>query len=344
MKAVAAFFVASALFASGNAQVQFQAATVYPGANAPDLSIKRWLKGTPVTALPEHGIAVLEFWATWCGTCKPWYPHLSELARKRTDVTVIGIDIWEKDDPKIDNFVKEMGDQMDFDLAYSGEKDGMAASWMAASGSNGVPTTFIVKDRVVQWIGHPMNLEEKLDEVIAGTYDLEKAKASFKMREAEAAKNIEIINATEKIDKQFWSGDHKGAWSKLSEYKKAHPALPIVQTLYTSWLSVGKKENFLAEIVKLLEKGDSESTSDVVNIFMRCVGHQETREVLHMAAKKILASYSDNGNALATAYNMFRIVKDKPNLKISAVKLLAIYKDMKLEPKFKEQLEADARG
>jgi len=312
MKAITTFFAASALFASSYLHAQFQSATVYPGANAPDLSIKRWLKGTPVATLPEHGIAVIEFWASWCGTCKPWYPHLSELAHKRKDVTVIGVGIWEKDGPFIDKFVKEMGDQMDFNLAYSGERDGMAASWMAASGSNGVPATFIVKDRVVQWIGHPMNLEKVLDEVTAGTYDLEKAKATFKMREAEAAKNMEIVNATEKIDKQFWSGDHEGAWSKLSEFKKGHSELPIVKILYTSWLSLGKKENFLDEIAKLLEKGDGESMSDMVNIFMRCVSHQETREVLHTAAKEILASYSDNGNALVAAYNIFRIVQDKP--------------------------------
>jgi len=342
MKALATSFVVSALL--GFSYAHAQGATVYPGASAPDLSIKRWLKGTPVTALPEHGIAIVEFWATWCGTCKPWYPRLSELARKHKDVSVIGVSIWEKDDPVIDKHVKEQGDQMDYCLAYSGERDGMAASWMAASGSNGIPTAFIVKDRIIQWIGHPMSLEKTLDEVIAGTYDVEKAKESFKKREAEAAKNIEIINATEKIDQQFWSGDHEGARNKLSEYKKDHPDLPIVGILSTSWLAVGKKGDFMAEIVKLLEKGDSESISDVINIFMRCVSHTQARANLHAAAKKILASYSDNGNALATAYNVFRIVKDKPNTKTSALKLLAIYKEMKLEPKYKSQLEADAKG
>jgi thiol-disulfide isomerase/thioredoxin len=344
MKVLSGLFVLPALL--GFSLANAQGISLYPGDKAPDLSFKRWLKGTLVGVLPEKGIAVVEFWATWCGTCKPWYPHLTELAKKRKDVLVLGVGIWEKDGSHVDKYLTEMGEQMDYNLAYSGEKDGMAATWMAASGNNGIPTAFVVKDRVIQWIGHPINLEKTLNEVTSGTFDVEKAKETVKKREADAAKNLEISNAIENLNKQFWDGDHRGAWKRLSELKKAHPEFPIVRILSTSWLSLVKKEDFVTEVVKLLEKDDEESSSNLGNVFMRCSPHKEVWDSLHTLAKKILESYSTNGDALRQAHQVFRLVDDKLNRKASAIKILAMYKEMRLEPAawYKDQLEADAKG
>src|SRR5205085_11915214 len=45
------------------------------GDAAPALDLKEFVKGTPV-ALEKGKVYVLEFWATWCGSCGARIPHV----------------------------------------------------------------------------------------------------------------------------------------------------------------------------------------------------------------------------------------------------------------------------
>ena len=59
---------------------------------------------------------------------------------------------WEDEEgDKLPKFVGRMGKKMDYNVGYSGNQDGMAASWMEAAAQNGIPTAFIVKDRKIMW-------------------------------------------------------------------------------------------------------------------------------------------------------------------------------------------------
>ena len=65
-----------------------------------------------------------------------------------------------------------MGDKMAYRLAHSGNKVGMAASWLKAASQDGIPTAFLVKGGVVRWIGHPNELDKPLADLAAGTFDV----------------------------------------------------------------------------------------------------------------------------------------------------------------------------
>jgi tetratricopeptide (TPR) repeat protein len=118
-------------------------------------------------------------------------PHLNELWQKFKDkgVVVIGQDTWEQDDSAVAPFVKKMGDKMTYRVALddkSKEKDGaMAATWMAAADQNGIPTAFIVNQQGrIAWIGHPMELNEKLlNDILAGDYDVAEAAKEYEQRQ-----------------------------------------------------------------------------------------------------------------------------------------------------------------
>jgi thiol-disulfide isomerase/thioredoxin len=156
------------------------------------------MKGEPVTGFEKGTVYVVEFWATWCGPCISSMPHLSELQKEYKDkgVTIIGTNIWEdreyndKTYAKAEKFMKEGKgkDIMNYTVAFDGAAKVMETTYMRAAGQNGIPCAFIVdKEGRVAYIGHPMNMDEPLAQIVAGNYDLEKAKADYAKAEAEEA-------------------------------------------------------------------------------------------------------------------------------------------------------------
>jgi thiol-disulfide isomerase/thioredoxin len=50
------------------------------GQTAPEISVKTWINGDPVTLTDLRGrVALLEFWATWCKPCQEMFPKLKQL-------------------------------------------------------------------------------------------------------------------------------------------------------------------------------------------------------------------------------------------------------------------------
>lgn len=191
------------------------------GSAAPPMKVSKWVKGNAVENL-DKGIYVVEFWATWCGPCKTSIPHLTEMAKKYAGkVTFAGISVWEQkpDDVKnVEDFVTGMGDKMDYNVAVDGGPAIMATTWMKAAGQNGIPTAFIVKDGKVQWIGHPMSMEEALGQVVAGKFDVnEQIKKDAAQGEIEEQMNAAFA--------AFQKKDYKTALIGVDKVMKSHPEM-----------------------------------------------------------------------------------------------------------------------
>ena len=176
MKTLASF-AAAALFAlpmTSSAQAEH---SLKFGDAAPPLKVGKWIKGEPVKGIETGKLHVLEFWATWCGPCVQVIPHVSELQKQHPDVVFIGVNVWEDDPEKVEEFVKDMGEKMDYrvaldDVPEGADKGKMAETWLEAAGQNGIPCSFLIgKDGKILWIGHPAELEDILKSVLDGTYD-----------------------------------------------------------------------------------------------------------------------------------------------------------------------------
>jgi thiol-disulfide isomerase/thioredoxin len=142
------------------------------GDKAPALAIAKWLKGSPVESFEPGKIYIVEFWATWCGPCRVSIPHLTELQKKYADKNVKIIGVSAEDEEKVvADFVTKQGDAMNYIVAW--DKEGATdKAYMAASGQQGIPTAFIVgKQSTIEWIGHPMEMDDVLAKVVDGTWD-----------------------------------------------------------------------------------------------------------------------------------------------------------------------------
>jgi len=190
------------------------------GDPSPKLEVKEFVKGDPVKSFEKGKIYVVEFWATWCGPCKTSIPHISELQKKYKDVVVIGVSVFERDQSKVKPFVEEMGDKMAYRVAMDdvGDKGGegkMGKNWMEAADQEGIPTAFIINgEGKIAWIGHPMEMDKPLDQIVAGKWDLAKAGADFKK---EAARKVKFRALVTKIREAQQAGDNKKLLAVIDE-------------------------------------------------------------------------------------------------------------------------------
>jgi thiol-disulfide isomerase/thioredoxin len=222
------------------------------GDKAPALTIEKWIKGEPVTGFEKGKVYVVEFWATWCGPCIASMPHISELQKKYKDkgLTVIGTNIWEDQKyndetlQKVKDFVAEQGDKMAYTVAYDGAAKAMDKNWMGAAGRTGIPSAFIVnQDGVIAFVGHPMKMDEPLEKIIAGKYDLKEAAEAARKEAEEATKVRELQGDYRKVGSLMQSGKHDEALAAIDKLMGKSASLdPQLAVNKYSILLNGKKD------------------------------------------------------------------------------------------------------
>ncbi|WP_254511253.1 TlpA family protein disulfide reductase [Anatilimnocola floriformis] len=268
---------------------QLPAAEVLVGDAAPPLAVKEFVKGEPVKEFAKGKVYVVEFWATWCGPCIKAIPHVSELQAKHKAVTFIGVDVMERADDEVKAFVKKMGDKMNYRVAIDkpdgdGDNGVMAQTWLDASYQMGIPCSMIVDGAgKLAWVGHPMKLEEPLEKVIAGKWDLAAAAKEFKA-EIEAAK-IEA-NLTEAVDKLIDAEKYTEAIKLLDEGFAKAPALEQKYGMvkFSALIAQEKEADAYAYGNKLLEKFGKEDPNIPFGLAMSVLTDDDDKPVTELEA------------------------------------------------------------
>lgn len=107
------------------------------GRAAPDFSLAA-LSGPPAALSAQKGrVVLLNFWATWCDSCRQELPALEELSRRRdaSRFVILAVSV-DEDAAKVPPFVKAHG--LTFPVLYADPKT------MNAYRVRGLPTSFLI--------------------------------------------------------------------------------------------------------------------------------------------------------------------------------------------------------
>ena len=247
--------------------------TLGVGSVAPDLDVQYWLsRGTDdrfpeVTDFEPGKVYVVEFWATWCPPCVASMPHLSQLQEKYADDVQV-ISITNEPIEQVAGFLQRKVrsnpsityGQLTKNYCLADDPDGSShMSYTEASGSPGIPTAFLIgKTGKIEWIGHPMAIDEPLELVLADKFDAlayQKSQAEREQRQSELqdavrgvlelARRGHVDEALAKLDAVIAKADN-GVQKPLQFFK--------VQILS----SVGKPNLAIKQLDQMLVKASGE--------------------------------------------------------------------------------------
>ncbi len=250
MKRIALFAVCCAVVAALTLRPAEAEPSLGIGSDAPALDIEHYFHedDTRVTEFKDGKVYVVEFWATWCGPCIASMPHLAELQTKhRND----GVQIISVSDETVDEveallakpYPGQKASFAEVTAAYTltTDPDGSTQrDYMEAAGQNGIPTSFIVgKTGVIEWIGHPGELDEPLAAVLDDSWDREAFKADMEREQ----KFQEILQG---LDQLAGRGRFEDASTMLADQIAQTSDAELKERLTTVQRVVQPQFNFMA--------------------------------------------------------------------------------------------------
>jgi len=207
------------------------------GDSAPALDIAHWIKGDqlienrelqPISEFEDGKVYVVEFWATWCGPCVASMPHLSELAERYADYGVTFIGVSDEPLPTVIDFMfktnqrdgKVNNERMRY-VVTTDPDESVKNDYFRAAGRRGIPCAFIVgKDAKVEWIGHPMSMDEPLEQIVRDQWDRTAFKSEF---EGQATRQQQAQDLSRKLAEARQAKDWPTVLKLLDEMAKQQP-------------------------------------------------------------------------------------------------------------------------
>jgi tetratricopeptide (TPR) repeat protein len=216
-------------------------------------------------------------------------PHISQLQQDHQD-TVTFIGVTPEDEETVHTFMAELQDEetgktwnevIQYNIALDRDSATNDA-YMRAAEQTGIPTAFIIgKDGLIEWMGHPMSIDQPIADVLSDQWDREAALAKLEADRAMEVAQREVSVAARRAKE---SGD----WTEV-----------------------------LQMVEKLVLKNPESSEMKIVQFNVLLVA--EEYEDLNRLADELSAQVWDDANYLnRIAWQMVtRVPKDKQDLVVA---------------------------
>ncbi|MBL4886296.1 MAG: redoxin domain-containing protein [Planctomycetaceae bacterium] len=314
------------------------------GSKAPALDIENWVSDgngqyKEVTQFEAGKVYVVEFWATWCGPCIASMPHLSKM---QDDYAKRGVQIVSVSDEDLETVEKFLSGEVrggkpgqtyaqltsNYSLTCDADKS-VSQDYMVAAGRNGIPCAFVVgKTGLIEWIGHPMSMEETLAQVVDGSWNREVFAATFK--EGQLYESV--------IEPQTMAAFRQGNFDKAVEIlDKALQTLTdeelIARAVFMrrSIILLGGGEKGVKEVASYLEKNKNDN--DQLNrlgswIYSMAARKQIDKDVVKAGIELAMQSNKNDPtsfNALQILSHLYQIDGNVDQAIVSQKKAVAIF-------------------
>lgn len=195
--------------------------TIRPGERVSFPMLTPWVRGTQLKAFEPGKVYVFEVFTTSCSHCEEHFDLVCELVRAFTPRGVTFISVSNEKAPAVQAWLQKPG--KDAAVTWSVACDpaeAVTARWQNGTFRNFTPRFFVVKDGVLQWIGHPNMSERPLQQIVDGTWDLQSERETFTLDSLMTRANA-LIDMVMKRCKQ--SGDWQPLFDALDDVIEKMP-------------------------------------------------------------------------------------------------------------------------
>jgi tetratricopeptide (TPR) repeat protein len=198
-----------------------------------------------------------------------------------------------------------MGKNMDFNVIIDTEDEFMGKNWMTAAGQGGIPTSMMVKDGIIQWMGHPINLDSIVTLVMSGKYDVATARktAVERANRAPSAQQVAIAKVNKQIADEVKAKRYDEA-SRITDSVTA--TLSVEQAVVLNWNKFNMLLDFVGEkeAVDFLKKWFSTYSGFRGSAGATLVHKEGLSKETYMFAINMLKPLIDNPQPGSLVYNM----------------------------------------
>jgi cytochrome c biogenesis protein CcmG/thiol:disulfide interchange protein DsbE len=139
-----------------------------PWGNAPDFTLDRFGGGSLTLSANRGKVIILDFWATWCPSCRQEIPDFVQIQKEYGDkgMTLIGVSLDRDGESAVRPYAEEVG--INYPVVFGFDHSEITDSY---GGIPNIPTTFIVDqkgDIVEKYVGYQSRevFETKIRELL----------------------------------------------------------------------------------------------------------------------------------------------------------------------------------
>ena len=147
------------------------------GSPAAPLTVKEWIKGNPVEVKAGTNIFVVEIFSTTSLASRASITNLNAIQKRYQDKGVVVVGISDEPAERIKEFLQREGAKIEYAIAADDQRPHLAELYDARAAAGNSVRVHRGQGRQAPLVRPSLHgLEEALDQIVAGSYDLERAR------------------------------------------------------------------------------------------------------------------------------------------------------------------------